>query len=98
MTPKQAVKRFLDQTLLLRIKHGVQDAGDVRPGGWFDEWQDALDQLTPHLDRAGFTEEEQLEIAQALNIDQWWGPQHFPSPDDPDYDPMDEDPDFYRTR
>lgn len=98
VTPKQAVKRFLDQELLLQIKHGGEDASDVRPGGWFDEWHDALTELTRVLDHADFTEEEQTKIAQALKIDHWWGPHHWPSPDDPNYDPMDEDPDFYRTR
>jgi len=98
MTPKEAVKRYLDQKMLLDIKHGGERADDIAPGGWFDEWNRMLDEMTEVLDQQNYTKGEKARLAQALEIESWWGPYEGDPQEDPNYDPMDEDPEFYLPR
>ena len=74
MTPLEAVKRYLDQKILLDIKHGGERADDTTPGGWFDEWSRMLDEMTDVLDQHNFTREDKRRLAEALQIENWWGP------------------------
>ena len=98
MTSKEAVKRYLDRKMLLDIKYGGEHAEDVSPGGWFDEWNQMLDEMTDVLDQDCFTNQDKQRLAEALQIENWWGAYEGDPQEDPNYDPMDEDPEFYQTR
>lgn len=74
MTPLEAVRRYLDRKILLDIKHGGERADDTTPGGWFDEWTVMLDEMTDVLDQHNFTREDKARLAEALQIENWWGP------------------------
>ena len=98
MTSKEAVKRYLDKKILLDIKYGGEQGHDISPGGWFDEQNEMLDEMTDVLDQDCFTREDKARLAEALEIENWWGPYQDDPTENPNYDPMDEDPEFYLPR
>tara|TARA_R110000868_G_scaffold96433_1_gene265340 strand:- start:756 stop:1052 length:297 start_codon:yes stop_codon:yes gene_type:complete len=98
MTPMEAVKRYLDRKMLLDIKHGGEKSHDISPGGWMDEWNEMLDEMTDILDQQNYTKEDKARLAEALDINCWWGAYEGDPTEDPNYDPMDEDAELYQPR
>ena len=79
---KQAVTRFMDGEFLLNIKHGGENAGDVTPGGWFDEWSELHNELCEALSDSGLTHYDQYRIHKALNAENFFcNPMMYEDPD-----------------
>ena len=68
----KAVSSFMNKELLLNMKHGGQNAGDVGEGGWFDEWAIINTQLQEDLRHFGISDADQYKIYKELNCENYF--------------------------
>ena len=79
---KQAVIRFMDEELLIQIKFGGIDGGDVGPNGAMESWWRIHGELMDTLSESGLSHYDQYLIHKQLNAENWFcDPTMYEDPD-----------------
>ena len=78
----KAVSSYMNKELLLNIKHGGENAGDVGEGGWFDEWAIINTKLQDDLEYFGISHFDQYRIYKELNCENYFcDPDQYEDPE-----------------
>ena len=78
----KAVSSFMNKELLLNMKHGRENAGDISEGGWFDEWATINTKLQEDLRHFGISDFDQYRIYKELNCENFFcDPDEYEDPE-----------------